>query len=101
SLALSQNATGRDAPMAARLRDAGAILIGKTNLSEWANYRSTRSISGWSAVGGLVRNPYALDRNACGSSAGSGAGTASSFAAAAIGTETSGSIVCPSNVNGL
>lgn len=101
SLALSQNATGRDSPMAARLREAGAILLGKTNLSEWANYRSTRSISGWSAVGGLVRNPYALDRNACGSSSGSGAAAAASYAAAAIGTETSGSIVCPSSMNGL
>ncbi len=101
SLALSQNMTGRDAPMAARLREAGAILLGKTNLSEWANYRSTRSISGWSATGGLVRNPYALDRNACGSSSGSGAAAAASYAAAAIGTETSGSIVCPSSMNGL
>jgi amidase len=101
SLALKDNMTGRDAPMSARLREAGAILLGKTNLSEWANFRSTRSISGWSAVGGLVRNPYALDRNACGSSAGSGAATAASLAAASIGTETSGSIVCPSNANGL
>ena len=101
SLALSDNLTGRDAPMAARLREAGAILIGKTNLSEWANYRSTRSISGWSAMGGLVRNPYALDRNACGSSSGSGAAGAASYAAATIGTETSGSIVCPSSMNGL
>lgn len=101
SLALRENATGRDSPMAARLRAAGAVLIGKTNLSEWANYRSTRSISGWSAVGGLVRNPYALDRNACGSSSGSGAAAAASLAAAAIGTETSGSVVCPSSMNGL
>ena len=101
SLALSDNLTGRDAPMAARLREAGAILIGKTNLSEWANYRSTRSISGWSAMGGLVRNPYALDRNACGSSSGSGAAGAASYAAATIGTETPGSIVCPSSMNGL
>ena len=101
SLALGDNLTGRDAPMAARLREAGAILIGKTNLSEWANYRSTRSISGWSAMGGLVRNPYALDRNACGSSSGSGAAGAASYAAATIGTETSGSIVCPSSMNGL
>jgi amidase len=101
SLALSDNLTGRDAPMAARLREAGAILIGKANLSEWANYRSTRSISGWSAMGGLVRNPYALDRNACGSSSGSGAAGAASYAAATIGTETSGSIVCPSSMNGL
>ena len=101
SLALRENMTDRDAPMAARLREAGAILIGKTNLSEWANYRSTRSISGWSAMGGLVRNPYALDRNACGSSSGSGAAAAASYAAATIGTETSGSIVCPSSMNGL
>jgi amidase len=101
SLALKANMTGRDAPMAARLREAGAVLIGKTNLSEWANYRSFRSISGWSAVGGMVKNPYALDRNACGSSAGSGAGAAASLAAAAIGTETSGSVVCPSSMNGL
>jgi amidase len=101
SLALAQNMTGRDSPMAARLREAGAILLGKTNLSEWANFRSTRSISGWSAVGGLVRNPYALDRNACGSSAGSGAATAASLASASIGTETSGSIICPSSMNGL
>jgi amidase len=101
SLALKDNMTGRDAPMAAKLRAAGAILLGKTNLSEWANFRSTRSISGWSAVGGLVKNPYALDRNACGSSSGTGAGIAASLAAAGIGTETSGSIVCPANVNGL
>ena len=73
SLALKDNVSGRDAPLAARLRAAGAIILGKTNLSEWANYRSTRSISGWSGVGGQVRNPYALDRSPCGSSAGSGA----------------------------
>lgn len=101
SLALKDNRTNRDSPMAARLRAAGAILLGKTNLSEWANFRSTRSISGWSAVGGLVKNPYALDRNACGSSAGSGAATAASLAAASIGTETSGSVICPSSMNGL
>jgi amidase len=101
SLALSANLTGRDAPLAARLRAAGAILIGKTNLSEWANYRSTRSISGWSAVGGLARNPHALDRNTCGSSAGSGAAAAASLAAGTVGTETSGSIVCPSSINGV
>ena len=100
-LALKDNITGRDAPMAAKLRAAGAILLGKTNLSEWANFRSTRSISGWSAVGGLVKNPYALDRNACGSSSGTGAAAAASLAAAGVGTETSGSIVCPANVNGL
>ncbi len=101
SLALAENFTGHDAPMSARLREAGVILLGKTNLSEWANFRSTQSISGWSAMGGMVRNPYALDRNACGSSAGSGAAAAASLAAATIGTETSGSVVCPSSVNGL
>lgn len=101
SLALAANATGRDSPSIARLRAAGAVILGKTNLSEWANIRSTRSISGWSTVGGLVRNPYALDRNACGSSSGSGAAAAASLAAATVGTETSGSIICPSSVNGL
>jgi amidase len=101
SLALKDNVTGRDAPLVARLRAAGAVILGKTNLSEWANMRSSRSSSGWSAVGGLVRNPYAFDRSACGSSAGSGAATAASLAVAAIGTETDGSIVCPSSVNGL
>lgn len=101
SLALIANDTRRDSPSIARLREAGAVILGKTNLSEWANYRSSRSISGWSAVGGLVRNPYALDRNACGSSAGSGAAAAASLAAATIGTETSGSVICPSTTNGL
>ncbi|WP_256325748.1 amidase [Sphingomonas sp. YR710] len=101
SLALAANMTLRDAPLVARLRAAGAIILGKTNLSEWANFRSTRSTSGWSAVGGFTRNPYALDRSACGSSAGSGAATAASLAAAAIGTETDGSITCPSAMNGL
>jgi amidase len=101
SLALAENVTGRDAPTIARLRAAGVIVLGKTNLSEWANIRSSRSTSGWSAVGGLTRNPYALDRNACGSSSGSGAAVAASLAAAAIGTETDGSIVCPSAVSGL
>ena len=101
SLALSGNMTSRDAPAIARLRAAGAIVLGKTNLSEWANIRSSRSTSGWSALGGLTRNPYALDRNTCGSSAGSGAAAAASLAAAAIGTETDGSIVCPSAANGL
>lgn len=101
SLALAENRTGRDAPLITRLREAGAIILGKTNLSEWANIRSSDSISGWSAVGGLTRNPYALNRNACGSSSGSGVAAASSFAAAAIGTETDGSIVCPAAVNGL
>ncbi|WP_419807307.1 amidase [Sphingomonas sp.] len=101
SLALAGNLTRRDAPVVAQLRAAGAVILGKTNLSEWANIRSTRSMSGWSAVGGLVRNPYALDRTACGSSSGSGAAVAASFAAAALGTETDGSVVCPSSINGL
>ena len=101
SLALADNITGRDAPLVARLREAGAIILGKTNLSEWANIRSSASTSGWSAVGGLTRNPYALDRNTCGSSSGSGAAAAASLAAIAIGTETDGSITCPAAVNGL
>jgi len=101
SLALKDNLTRRDAPVVAQLRAAGAVILGKANLSEWANIRSTRSMSGWSAVGGLVKNPYALDRTACGSSSGSGAAIAASFAAAAIGTETDGSVVCPSSLNGL
>lgn len=101
SLALANNVTNRDAPLVARLRAAGAVILGKTNLSEWANIRSSASVSGWSAVGGLTRNPYALDRNTCGSSSGSGAAIAASLAAIAVGTETDGSIVCPSSVNGL
>lgn len=84
-----------------QLRKAGAIILGKTNLSEWANFRGKRSISGWSSRGGLTRNPYALDRTACGSSSGSGAAVAANLCAAAIGTETDGSIICPSNSNGL
>jgi amidase len=101
SLALKDNITGRDAPLVAKLRSAGALILGKTNLSEWANIRSNRSMSGWSAVGGLVRNPYALDRTACGSSSGSGAAIAAGLAWAAIGTETDGSVVCPASINGL
>lgn len=101
SLALVENITNRDAPLVARLREAGAVILGKTNLSEWANIRSSHSTSGWSAVGGLTRNPYALDRNACGSSSGSGVAAAASLAAIAIGTETDGSITCPSSVTGL
>ena len=101
SLALKDNITGRDAPLVARLKDAGAVILGKTNLSEWANYRSTRSISGWSAVGGLVRNPHALDRSACGSSSGSGAAVAAALASGAVGTETDGSITCPAAMNGV
>jgi len=101
SLALAANLTGRDAPIVARLRAAGAVILGKTNLSEWANFRSTRSISGWSAVGGLVRNPHGLDRTACGSSSGSGAAVAAGIAALAIGTETDGSVTCPAAMNGI
>ncbi|WP_423605032.1 amidase [Sphingomonas sp. MS122] len=101
SLALKDNFTRRDAPLVARLRAAGAIVLGKTNLSEWANIRDTASMSGWSAVGGLVRNPYALDRSACGSSSGTGAAIAASLAAVGVGTETDGSITCPSSMNGL
>ena len=101
SLALADNRGGRDAPLVARLRAAGAVILGKTNLSEWANIRSTSSVSGWSAVGGQTRNPYALDRSACGSSSGSAAAVAASLAAAAIGTETDGSITCPASMNGL
>jgi len=101
SIALASNDTKRDAPVVARLRAAGAVILGKTNLSEWANIRSTHSMSGWSAMGGLVRNPYALDRSACGSSSGTGAGIAASFAAVGVGTETDGSVVCPSSMNGL
>ena len=101
STALLANVTGRDAPVVARLKAAGALILGKTNLSQWANIRSSHSTSGWSSVGGLTRNPYALDRNCCGSSSGSGAATAASLAAAAIGTETDGSIICPSATNGV
>ena len=101
SLALANNAPGRDAPLAARLRAAGAVIVGKTNLSEWANIRSSNSISGWSAVGGLTRNPHSLDRSACGSSSGSGAAVAAGLAPAAIGTETDGSITCPAAMNGI
>src|SRR5712671_2128543 len=101
SLALKENFTGRDSPVVASLRAAGAIILGKTNLSEWANFRSDHSINGWSAVGGLTRNPYVLDRTACGSSSGSGVAIAASLAAAAVGTETDGSITCPASVTGL
>lgn len=101
SLALKDNVTNRDAPLVKRLTDAGAVILGKANLSEWANFRSTRSISGWTAIAGLVRNPYSLDRTACGSSAGSGAAVAAGFATGAIGTETDGSITCPAAINGV
>jgi amidase len=101
SLALKDNVTGRDAPLVKRLTDAGAVILGKTNLSEWANFRSTHSSSGWSAVGGQTLNPYDVRRSPCGSSAGSAAAVAAGFAPAAIGTETDGSITCPAAVNGL
>jgi amidase len=101
ALALKDNVTGRDSPLAAGLRASGAIILGKTNLSQWANFRSNNSMSGWSALGGQVRNPHMLDRNPCGSSSGSGAAMAASLAAGAVGTETNGSIICPSNVNGV
>jgi amidase len=101
SLALAGNITNRDAPLIARLREAGAVILGKTNLSEWANIRSDNSTSGWSAVGGLTKNPHALDRNSCGSSSGSGSAAAASLAAGTIGTETDGSITCPAGVNGV
>ena len=101
SLALSGSVPAEDSYVAQRLREAGAVLLGKANLSEWANFRSTRSSSGWSARGGQCRNPYALDRNPCGSSSGSGAAVSANLAAAAIGTETDGSIVCPSTANGI
>jgi amidase len=101
SLALAGSIPLRDSFVAQRLREAGAVLLGKANMSEWANIRSNHSSSGWSARGGQCRNPYALDRNPCGSSSGSGTAVSASLCAAAIGTETDGSIVCPSNANGL
>ena len=101
ALALKDNVTGRDSPLVAGLREAGAIILGKTNLSQWANFRSESSMSGWSALGGQVRNPHMLDRNPCGSSSGSAAAVAASLAAGAVGTETNGSVICPSNVNGI
>ena len=101
SLALVENIPADDAPVIDYLRQAGVIVLGKANLSEWANFRSFGSSSGWSAVGGLVRNPYDLERSACGSSSGSGAAAAASLSAATVGTETDGSVVCPSSINGL
>jgi amidase len=101
SLALVGSKPSKDSFVAQRLRAAGAVILGKTNLSEWANIRSSHSTSGWSGRGGLTRNPYALDRNPCGSSSGTGSGISSNLAAAGIGTETDGSIVCPSSSNGL
>jgi amidase len=101
SLALVGSKPAKDSFVAQKLRGAGAVILGKTNLSEWANIRSSHSVSGWSGRGGLTKNPYALDRNACGSSSGTGAGISANLAAAGIGTETDGSIVCPSSSNGL
>ncbi len=101
SLALKDNVTGRDAFLVGRLRLAGAVILGKANLSEWANIRSGDSTSGWSAVGGLTRNPHDLTRSACGSSSGSGAAVAAFLTPLAIGTETDGSIVCPAGINGV
>jgi amidase len=101
SLALAETRAPRDAFLVKRLRDAGAIVLGKTNLSEWANIRASKSSSGWSAVGGQTRNAYAEERNPCGSSSGTGTAIAASLAVVGIGTETDGSIVCPSGVSGL
>lgn len=101
SLALAANHPRHDAFLVQRLRDAGAVILGKTNLSEWANFRSTRSISGWSSRGGQTRNPYVLDRNPCGSSAGTGTAIAANLATVGVGTETDGSIICPAAVAGL
>ena len=101
SLALLGSIPPGDSFVARKLREAGAVILGKTNLSEWANIRSSHSTSGWSGRGGLTRNPYALDRNPCGSSSGSGAAVAANLCAVAIGTETDGSVVCPSSANGI
>ncbi|MGB9284376.1 MAG: amidase, partial [Candidatus Sulfotelmatobacter sp.] len=101
SLALVGSKPSHDSFVAQKLRTAGAVILGKTNLSEWANIRCSHSTSGWSGRGGLTKNPYALDRNPCGSSSGSGAGVSANLCAAAIGTETDGSIVCPSSSNGV
>src|SRR6187397_346078 len=101
SLALQGVPAPRDAFIVTKLRAAGAVILGKTNLSEWANFRSTKSTSGWSARGGQVANPYALDRNPCGSSSGTGAAIAANLAAVGVGTETDGSVVCPSSVAAL
>ncbi|MEU1144396.1 amidase family protein [Streptomyces sp. NPDC005863] len=101
SLALAGSPPRSDAPLVTRLREAGAVILGKTNLSEWANFRAAKPTSGWSAVGGQTNNPYVLDRNPCGSSAGSAAALAASLSQVAIGTETDGSIVCPAGMNGI
>ncbi len=101
SLALAGAPAPKDATVAAKLRAAGAVILAKTNLSEWANFRSTHATSGWSAVGGLTRNPYVLDRSPCGSSSGTAAAVAANMVAVGIGTETDGSVICPASVNGL
>lgn len=101
SLALLDNVASKDAFLVTRLREAGAVILGKTNLSEWANFRSTRSSSGWSSRGGQTRNPYVLDRSPCGSSSGSAVAVAANLCAVAVGTETNGSIACPASMNGV
>ena len=101
SLALEGSRPLRDSFVAQKLREAGAVILGKTNLSEWANIRSSHSTSGWSGRGGLTKNPYALDRNPCGSSSGSGAAVSANLCALAVGTETDGSVVCPASANGI
>ncbi len=101
SLALAGKSAPRDSTVAAKLREAGMVILGKANLSEWANFRSTHSTSGWSGRGRQTHNPYALDRNPCGSSSGSGAAASANFCTLAIGTETDGSVVCPSSMNGV
>lgn len=101
SLAMAGNIASKDAFVVKKLREAGAIIIGKTNLSEWANFRSTKSCSGWSSRGGQTKNPYILDHNPCGSSAGSGTAVSANLCVVAVGTETDGSIVCPASVNGI
>src|SRR6266404_1708709 len=99
SLALGGSSPLQDSSVAKKLREAGAVILGKTNLSEWANLRSSHSTSGWSGRGGQTKNPYVLDRNPCGSSSGTGAAVAANLAAIGVGTETDGSVVCPSNAN--
>jgi amidase len=101
SLALTGNVASGDAFVVKRLREAGAVILGKTNLSEWANFRSTRSSSGWSSRGGQTKNPYILDRSPCGSSSGSGVAVAANLCAVAVGTETNGSVTCPASMNGV
>ncbi|HYX75128.1 MAG TPA: amidase [Steroidobacteraceae bacterium] len=101
SLALTSNFASEDAPIIAALRAAGAMILGKTNLSEWANFRSNHSTSGWSAVGGLTRNPHVLDRTACGSSSGTAVAIAAGLAPGGLGTETDGSVTCPASMNGI